>query len=91
MTGLHLERLPQIWNEISYLQNNLSSLEFLSKADEDTLKEVRATGITQGMNDCGSACDKLIRQLTRWTKDGVDSLPSLYMLRIAKVVFLESF
>jgi hypothetical protein len=41
------EELPQIWNEVSYLQSNLSSLEFLSKADEDTLKEVRATGITQ--------------------------------------------
>jgi len=67
------ENLPQIWNEVSYLQNNVSSREFLSKADEDTLKEVRATGITQGMNDCGSACDKFIRQLTRWTKDGVES------------------
>jgi Fungal N-terminal domain of STAND proteins len=67
------EKLPHIWNEVSYLQNNLSSLEFLSKADEDTLKEVKATGITQGMNDCGSACDKFVRQLTRWTKGGVDS------------------
>jgi len=67
------ENLPQIWIEISYLQNNLSSLEFLSKADENTLREVRATGVTQGMNDCGSACDKFIRQLTRWTKDGVDN------------------
>ena len=65
--------MPQIWNEVSYLQNNLSSLEFLSKADEDTLKEARATGITQGINDCGSACDKFIRQLTRWSKDGMES------------------
>jgi hypothetical protein len=68
------EQLPQIWSEISYLQNNLTSLEFLSKADEDTLKEVKATGITQGMNECGSVCSKFIRQLSRWTKDGVDGL-----------------
>jgi hypothetical protein len=68
------ESLPQIWSEISYLQTNLSSLEFLAKAGEDTLKDVKATGITQGINECGSACDKFTRQLTRWTKDGVDGL-----------------
>ena len=67
------EKLPQIWSELSHIQSNLSSLEFLSKADEDTLEEVRATGLTQGMNDCGSACDKLTRQLVRWTEKGVDS------------------
>jgi hypothetical protein len=68
------ESLPQIWSEISYLQTNLSSLEFLAKADEDMLKEVKATGITQKINECGSACDKFTRQLTRWTKDGMDGL-----------------
>lgn len=67
------ENLPQIWNELSYIQNNLSRLELLSKADEDTLKEVTAVGLTQGMNDCGSACDKLTRQLGRWTEKGIDS------------------
>jgi hypothetical protein len=76
------EELPQIWVEVSYLQNNLSSLEFLSKADEDTLKEVRAIGITQGMNDCGSACDKFIRQLTRWSKDGVESFIGKLKLKL---------
>ncbi|KAF1988968.1 hypothetical protein K402DRAFT_461403 [Aulographum hederae CBS 113979] len=68
------ESLPQIWSEISYLQTNLSSLEFLAKAGEDTLKNVKATGITQGINECGNVCDKFTRQLTRWTKDGVDGL-----------------
>ncbi|CAN9360265.1 unnamed protein product [Alternaria alternata] len=67
------ENLPQIWHELSCIQSNVVSLKFLSEADEDTLKEVRATGITQGMNDCGSACDKLNRQLIRWTERGVDS------------------
>ncbi|KAH8707490.1 hypothetical protein GQ44DRAFT_817509 [Phaeosphaeriaceae sp. PMI808] len=68
------ESLPQIWSEVTYIQANLSSLDFLSKADEDTLKEVKATGITQGINDCGNVCEKFTRQLTRWTKDGVDGL-----------------
>ena len=41
------------------------------------------------MNDCGSACDKFIRQLTRWTKDGMESFTGklkfkLYSAQIEK-------
>ncbi|KIW21535.1 hypothetical protein PV08_02115 [Exophiala spinifera] len=68
------EQLPQIRSEISYLQHNLSSLRFLSEADEDTINEAKATGIIQSMNECGVVCDKFTRQLTRWTSSGVDRI-----------------
>lgn len=65
------EQLPQVWAEISHLQQNLPSLQFLLTVDEDTLREVRATSIAEAVNDCDSACNRFNRQLGRWTEKGV--------------------
>jgi hypothetical protein len=66
-------QLAQIRSEIADLQTRLSGLEFLSMADEETLNEVKNTGITKSINDCGSACENFEKQLARWVKHGPDS------------------
>lgn len=55
-------------DEITGLQTNLSGLEFLNHANDNTKEQVRKIGLDQYMNSCGGACTQFEAKLAKWTK-----------------------
>lgn len=55
-------------DEITGLQTNLSGLEFLNHANDNTKEQVRKIGLDQYVNSCGGACTQFEAKLAKWTK-----------------------
>jgi hypothetical protein len=53
---------------ITGLQTNLSGLEFLNHANDNTKEQVRKIGLDQNVNSCGKACTQFEAKLAKWTK-----------------------
>ncbi|KAH9861766.1 hypothetical protein J1614_011519 [Plenodomus biglobosus] len=73
--------IQQIRAEICALQGTLSSLEFLTEADAQTLNEVKKTGVSAAMKECGKACGDLQILLNKWIRHGLEGLRDKIRIR----------
>jgi Fungal N-terminal domain of STAND proteins len=66
------EVLQDVALNLEGIQRPLNTLESLSIADgwnSDAAKEdLKKTGVVEAVNNCGQACDKLSKNLKKWTK-----------------------
>jgi hypothetical protein len=62
------EDVQRFRDEITALQTNLSGLEFINHANDNTKEQVRKIGLDQYVNSCGNACIQFEAKLAKWTK-----------------------
>jgi Fungal N-terminal domain of STAND proteins len=71
-----LDQVEEVLQDVALIlegiQRPLNTLEALSIADgrnSDAAKEdLKKTGVVEAVNNCGQACDKLSKNLKKWTK-----------------------
>ena len=60
--------------DVKDVQDKLSKLGFLSRADARTADEIKETGIVTVINDCGTQCDEFEKLVGEWIKHDDKSL-----------------
>ncbi|KAI7228962.1 hypothetical protein KC330_g7671 [Hortaea werneckii] len=75
------EAVARLRQETSAVVQSLQSLEFLKTANGNVQELVKQVGLAEAVNQCGASCDRLNKNLAKWTSPGDGLVSKLQMVR----------